>query len=272
MTSSLQQAPDRWIRLEGAVNVRDLGGLPIHGGRVTRSRRLVRADNLQDLTEADLRTLRDDVGLRRVVDLRTTSERQVEGPAPLDGDPAVEVRHWSLLPEADDEAREIDGDVLMPWQSGPDEVPAPRSVTRGVYVSYLRDRPDSVVGALQTVAHSDGAVIVHCAAGKDRTGVLVALALDLVDVDRDAIMADYLLTTERIDAIIGRLLSTRAYASNLRERSRDSHLPRAEGMEDVFAYVDAHGGTEPWLRSHGWEPADTAALRLHLADGGLGRG
>jgi protein-tyrosine phosphatase len=264
MTSFLQQAPDRWIDLEGAVNVRDLGGLPIHGGGVTRSRRLVRADNLQDLTEADLRTLREDVGVRDVVDLRTTSERQVEGPGPLEDEPAVRVRHWSLLPEQGDRAREVDGDVLMPWQAGPEEVPAPRSETRDVYVSYLHDRPDSVVGALRTVAHSDGAVVVHCAAGKDRTGVLVALALDLVSVDRDAIIADYLLTADRLDAIIRRLLSARAYASNLRERSRDSHLPRAEGIEDVLRYVDADGGTERWLRQHGWERTDTAALRDRL--------
>lgn len=264
MTSSLQHSPDRWIELEGAVNVRDLGGLPIHGGAVTRSRRLVRADNLQDLTDADLRLLREVVGVRDVVDLRTTSERQVEGPAPLDRDPVVQVRHWSLLPEVGDEAREVDGDVLMPWQPGPDEVPTPRSETRDVYVSYLRDRPRSVVGALRTVAHSDGAVIVHCAAGKDRTGVVVALALDLVGVDRDAIMADYLLTAERLDAIIHRLAHARAYASNLRERSRDSHVPRAEGMEDVFAYVDANGGAERWLSRHGWSSADGDALRMRL--------
>jgi protein-tyrosine phosphatase len=194
MTSSLQQAPDRWIALDGAVNVRDLGGLPVRGGGVTATRRLVRADNLQDLTADDLRVLRDQVGVRDVVDLRTTSERQVEGPAPLDQEPGVRVRHWSLLPEAGDAAREVDGDVLMPWQAGPEEVPAPRGETSDVYVSYLADRPDSVVGALRTVAHSDGAVIVHCAAGKDRTGVVVALALDLVGVDRDVIVEDYLLT------------------------------------------------------------------------------
>ena len=268
MTSSLQQAADRWIALDGAVNVRDLGGLPVRSGGVTASRRLVRSDNLQDLSPGDLRVLRDEVGVRDVVDLRTTSERQVVGPAPLDHEPDVRVGHWSLLPEAGDAAREVDGDLLMPWQAGPEEVPAPRPQTTGVYVSYLADRPDSVVGALRTVAHSDGAVIVHCAAGKDRTGVVVALALDLVGVDRDAILADYLLTAERVDAIIDRLMNTRAYASNLRGRSRESHLPRAEGIEEVLRYVDGHDGTEQWLRGHGWEPADTDALQERLLSAG----
>ena len=267
MTSSLNHATDaagRWIALDGAVNVRDLGGLPVRGGGVTATRRLVRADNLQDLTSDDVRVLRDEVGVRDVVDLRTTSERQVVGPAPLDHDPEVRVGHWSLLPEAGDAAREVDGDLLMPWQAGPEEVPAPRRQARGVYVSYLADRPDSVVGALRTVAHSDGAVIVHCAAGKDRTGVVVALALDLVGVRREAIIADYLLTEERIDAIIDRLMNTRAYASNLRGRDRDRHLPRAEGIDDVLRHDDAHDGTEQWLRRYGWKPGDTEALRERL--------
>jgi protein-tyrosine phosphatase len=261
--TSLQDA-ERWIALDGAVNVRDMGGLPLRDGGVTLAHRLVRADNLQDLTGPDMRHLREEIGVRDVIDLRTTSERQVEGPGPLESEPGIRVLHWSLLPEAGDQAREVDGDVLMPWQAGPEEVPAPERQTRGVYVSYLHDRPDSVVGALRTLAYSDGAVVVHCAAGKDRTGVLVALALDLAEVDREAIVADYLLTGERIDAIIARLSNARAYASNLRERPRDSHLPRAEGLEEVLAYVDESGGTEAWLRVHGWRPEDTAALRSRL--------
>ena len=239
--TSLQDA-ERWIALDGAVNVRDMGGLPLRDGGATQARRLVRADNLQDLTQADMRYLREEIGVRDVIDLRTTSERQVEGPGPLEHEPEVRVLHWSLLPEAGDQAREVDGDILMPWQAGPDEVPAPERQTRGVYVSYLRDRPDSVVGALRNVAHSDGAVVVHC----------------------EAILADYLLTAERIDAIIARLSNARAYASNLRERPRDSHLPRAEGLQEVLAYVDEGGGTESWLRAHGWGQEDTAALRTRL--------
>jgi protein-tyrosine phosphatase len=263
MTSQVQQS-HRWIGLDGAVNARDLGGLPARGGAVTRFRRLVRSDNLQDLTRADQHLLTEEVGVRDVVDLRTTSERQVEGPAPLDDHPRVRVRHLSLLPEAGDRARDVDGDVLMPWQAGPEEVPTPRAEARGVYTAYLRDRPDSVLAALRAVAHSDGAVLVHCAAGKDRTGVVVALALDLVGVDRDTIVADYLLTGDRIDAIIGRLAGTRTYAANLRERTRESHLPRAEGLLEVLEQVDAHGGSEGWLRRHGWTDRDSAALRDRL--------
>jgi len=93
---------------------------------------------------------------------------------------------------------------------------------------------------------------------------VVALALDLVGVHRDVIVEDYLLTAERLDAIIDRLASARAYASNLRGRTRDSHLPRAEGLEEVLRHVDQHDGTEQWLRTHGWEPADTEALRARL--------
>ncbi|MGH3355664.1 MAG: tyrosine-protein phosphatase [Nocardioidaceae bacterium] len=256
---------ERWLHLDGAVNVRDVGGLPLRGGGRTRARRLLRADNLQALSRPDVQTLRDVVGVRDVVDLRTSSERTIEGPGPLDDEPGIRIQHLSLLPEAGDEVREVDGDLLMPWQQpGPDAVPAPRMASRSVYVSYLQDRPHSLVAALQTVAHSDGAVVVHCAAGKDRTGVVVALALDLAGAEREAILDDYLLTAERLDAILHRLSNSRAYASNLRERSRESHLPRAQAIQDVLDAVDGAGGAERWLSGHGWQPDDSAALRARL--------
>lgn len=257
--------PDRWVRLDGAVNVRDLGGLPLPGGGVTRPRRLLRSDNLQDLSPADVRRLRDLVGVSDIVDLRTTTERTLEGTAPLDTEPDVIVHHLSLLPRSGDEVREVEGDLLLPWQREVgEEVPVERSEARSVYTSYLRDRPDSVLAALAAIAHADGAVVVHCAAGKDRTGVIVALALDIAGVPRSAILADYLLTGERIDAILDRLSSTRTYAANLRGRHRDSHLPKAAAITDVFAFVDDAGGTTAWLRRHGWDEGDTAALRQHL--------
>jgi hypothetical protein len=178
MQRQTRQRPDRWIPLEGAVNVRDLGGLPTRTGATTRSGRLVRADNLQDLTAADRRLLVEELGVRDVVDLRTTSEREVEGPAPLDDHPGVRVRHLSLLPEDGDHAREVDGDVLMPWQAGPDEVPTPQAEARGVYTAYLRDRPEPVVAAIRAVTHSDGADVLPRESGWERTAGAGADQLD----------------------------------------------------------------------------------------------
>src|SRR5690606_39936022 len=67
----------------------------------------------------------------------------------------------------------------------------------GHYLGYLNNRGDSIVAALRVMARTDGAAIVHCAAGKDRTGVVCALALDVAGVTREAIVADYAQTGER---------------------------------------------------------------------------
>src|SRR6516225_11011063 len=74
-----------WIDLEGAVNVRELGGLPTDDGGQTVAGRLLRADNLQELSPSDVHRLVRDIGLTTVVDLRSSAELASEGPAPLDG-------------------------------------------------------------------------------------------------------------------------------------------------------------------------------------------
>ena len=84
-----------------------------------------------------------------------------------------------------------------------------------------------MTGALRDIATADGAAIVHCAAGKDRTGVIVALALTVAEVEPDAIVADYVATDDRIEAILDRLRRSRMYAKDLSERPVQAHLPRA---------------------------------------------
>ena len=89
----------RWIALQGAANVRDLGGLPLGGGGTTAPGVLLRADNLQGLTASDVRRLVGDLGVRAVVDLRTEVEVELEGPGPLMREERVEIHHRSLMPE-----------------------------------------------------------------------------------------------------------------------------------------------------------------------------
>src|SRR5260370_22101771 len=88
-----------WIELEGAVNVRDLGGLPTEDGRQTASARLLRADNLQELSPSDIAKLVRDIGVTTVVDLRSPKELEAAGPAPLDTVPSVRHAHHPVLPE-----------------------------------------------------------------------------------------------------------------------------------------------------------------------------
>ena len=87
-----------WIELEGAANARDLGGLPTAGGGKTIGGRLLRSDNLQELSPADVAILVQEVGLTTVVDLRSTAELAAEGPAPLDAVPGVRHVHHPVLP------------------------------------------------------------------------------------------------------------------------------------------------------------------------------
>src|ERR1700691_5640137 len=88
-----------WIDLEGAVNVRDLGGLPTEDGGETVAGRLLRSDNLQDLSPSDVATLVGEFGVTTVVDLRSTHELTAEGPAPLDAVDGVRHVHHPVLPE-----------------------------------------------------------------------------------------------------------------------------------------------------------------------------
>ena len=270
---------DRWLRLDGTANTRDLGGLPTTDGGRTLPGRILRSDNLQTLSEADVRTLVEEIGLREVVDLRTTAEILLEGRGPLRAVHTVTHRHFTLLPErghhTDAFAVEEDEDVELPAEWGDsvlprqtaehdrDEPPAVRS-----YLGYLSDRPDAVVGALRALAEvENGASVVHCAAGKDRTGVVCALALAVAGVGHDDIVGDYALTAEVIDAVVARLAASPTYAEDMERRDAASHTPRAETMDRVLTLLDERwGGPLGWLEAHGFGAGDQAALRARLRD------
>jgi protein-tyrosine phosphatase len=133
-------------------------------------------------------------------------------------------------------------------------------------MSYLRRRPDSVVGSVRTIARADGAVLVHCAAGKDRTGVMVALALDAAGVDRDTIVQDYLATRERIEAIMARLMSSSTYRAELEGHDPQDHAPVPGTIERLLELVDERfGGSVAWLAAYGLGDADLERLRRRLA-------
>ena len=233
-----------WIELEGAVNVRDVGGLPTVDGRRTRSRVLVRADNLQDLTAADVARLTGELGVRTVVDLRTDAERELEGPTPLQGTgvaPPVVHHHLSLVPrkegdrEGDDLARAVPHREARRGER-------PTDMT-GYYVGYLDDAPQELAAALRLLADpSSGTTVVHCAAGKDRTGVVVAAALSLAGVTRSAVVEDYAASTQVIDRIFERLQGRPAYG-DLGRVGVAEITPDPASMERFLDHVDAaYGG------------------------------
>jgi protein-tyrosine phosphatase len=270
--STLTVVEPQWIDLEGLANLRDVGGLPTVDGGAIATGRLLRSDNLQTLTPADVERLLE-LGLTDVVDLRSDYEAEREGPGPLAGS-SVRVRQLSVFREwragVGEEKPDVRPEVLpedaLPWVDLEPTVQLENEIA-GIYLSYVLDRPDSIIAALRTIAESEGAVLVHCAAGKDRTGTVVALALALAGVEREAIIADYAASSDRVERIVARLVASPTYAENLRDRPMDSHRSWPQTMSDFLGHVDeTYGGVEQLLITLGWTADDTARLRAKLLD------
>ncbi len=260
-----------WIDLQGAVNVRDLGGLPTTDGGTTLPGRLLRSENLQELTPSDVTRLVDGMSVTTVVDLRTTAEVELEGPGPLDDVPGVRHAYHPVLPELGSRTDAV-AEALLVQKAARDRSRFPDDIMCGHYLGYLEERPEEVTGALRSIATADGAAIVHCAAGKDRTGVIVALSLTAAGVQPEAIVADYMATGERIDAIIERLRGSRTYADDVSSRPVRAHLPREETMKAFLEQLHVrYGGLSQWLADHGFGDDELDLLRAKLLHPNLPR-
>ncbi len=279
-----------WIELDGVDNMRDVGGLPTTDGAAVAAGRLIRSDNLQELPPASVRHLVDDLGVTDIVDLRTVVEVAKEGDGPMIAEPHIRIHHHTLYTEDSKETGIPAGERKLPWETdrhmGTEaKVRRPKKWSRGDagrspesvkedrkhdaywsqhYLGYLDRRPDSVVAALRAIGEADGAVVVHCAAGKDRTGTVVGLALLTVGVTPEAVIADFAASAERVPRIMERLARHPAYAANLEGKTVAQQEPRAETMRLLVEALDREGGAEAWLDQHGWTDEDTQRLRAKL--------
>jgi len=200
----------RQISLEGSFNFRDLGGYKAAEGRTVRWRRLFRADGLHRLTEADLNRLVD-LGLRTVIDLRTLDEvverGRIEWPAP-----DLAYHHLPMI------------DVLPDREEMPSWVSS--SFVADRYAAMLGEGGEAVAEALAVLTdpHAYPAVF-HCAAGKDRTGILAAVILGLLGVSDADIVTDYALS--------------RAAMARMLEWLRATHPEAIEELESRTAAIVA---------------------------------
>ena len=245
--------PERLLSWDGCVNIRDLGGHPTENGRTTRFGAVVRADSIRQLTDAGWEALLD-YGVSRIVDLRFRSELALDEPREVD----VEVVHVPVLPEPDDpEWGEIDpiGDAQ------PDALGS----IRAVYLEFLERRRPQFGEAVEAVAVApEGAVVVHCFGGKDRTGLVVALLLRLVGVDLETIGADYALSGHNLRAMTKAWVAKAEDEVERERRIRFGKAP-AEAMVGVLEELERrYGSVRGYLAAAGVPPnaIDAAAARL----------
>lgn len=173
--------PDRRIDFEAVHNFRDLGGYPAAGGRTTRWGVVFRADGLHRLTDTDLERF-DSLGMRTVVDLRTDRELEQFGTFPHDRHP-IAFHHVPVIDATwnHDEVPDLGDTEFLVW----------------AYRSMLEEGSALFATAFELIAAEGAApVVFHCAAGKDRTGIMAALLLGAVGVPDEVIVADYALTAE----------------------------------------------------------------------------
>ena len=241
-----------WTRLlewEGCLNARDLGGYATEDGRETRWGTVVRSDCPAALTEAGRAALAG-YGVRAIVDLRLPAEL-ADDPNPFaePGDHGIAYTNVSFID---------------PAAAPPDAV----STLAEDYLQMLDRYRQGVAETLAAIARApdDGAVLVHCAAGKDRTGLISALLLGLVDVPAETIAADYAMTAELLRP------RERQWLEGLdpeeraqREAMLARYAPTAEVMLAVLEGLgERHGGVEPYLRSTGLGQDDLDRLRERL--------
>ncbi len=246
-------ANSRHLALEGIDNIRDLGGLRTHDGRRTRSGRLLRSSAVHAVTEADVQQLAESYGVKLVIDLRTPGEIDRTGRGLL----SRHIPAYVNLPILGSHMKHADTlvDASLP------------SMTEH-YLNYLAFSPAQITIAMRLLAsHAHLPALFHCAAGKDRTGVLAAVLLDALGVQHDDIVADYALTAERMPPLIARLRNdahSRALLDSVPAYALEAHPAT---MRAVLAHLhDSFGGARPWLLQHGLEPDAIGRLQDALLD------
>jgi protein tyrosine/serine phosphatase len=234
-----------WIELQGAHNVRDVAGLSAGAHRV-RPGVLLRSDHLDDLTPGDLDILRDNLGLRAVVDLRTAEE--APQPAAWIATLGIDRLHLPLI------------DLALTRRPGD----AADQILRDPVQAYRSMLDEAAPGVAQIfnflLADEHRPALIHCAAGKDRTGITIAVLLAAAGVDEPGIVADYVATGERLGRVRAALVKRDIYKHLEAQPASNAVRPRAiEGVLDALRLYD--DGARGFLRAHGISNADIARWR-----------
>src|SRR5215470_538978 len=243
-------APGRHVDVPGTLNFRDTGGYPVAGGGHIGWHRLLRSDGLHRL-EPEASDILTGLGLRTVLDLRTSAEAQI-APSPLDDFAATGAltMHVSLI-----------GDDL---EALPEDLAS-------IYDYVVDTRGPAIGAALRCLARPGGLpALVHCTAGKDRTGIVVAFALAAVGVPDRYVAADYALSSLYLDPQHTPTIGQVRESTGLGDRLTAALL--ASPPELILHVLDRArrqaGSIADYLAVHGVTCAELSALRSALVTGG----
>jgi protein-tyrosine phosphatase len=244
VTQQDDRAPGRSLGLQGAVNARDLGGYRTADGRTVRSGVALRGDALHRASAEDLAILAG-LGLRSVIDLRGLNEVEENGAdllpagAELEAQPVYATDH-DIYSALRDTLAAQDGDAqhALLGEGGAERLMV------SMYAWFVTDpeiraRFAATVKALSRPERLP--LFFHCTAGKDRTGWTAAIVLTALGVDRETVYADYLLTNDRTDGLIARILDHLGTTGVMREPALMRPIMRADRayLDSAFAAVEA---------------------------------
>lgn len=239
------------MSVEGAWNLRDLGGLAGANGRRVRHGQLIRSGELAGLSESGAARLAE-LGLARIIDFRSEVER---GQAPTTAKAIAHVSRWHNDAERSlgDPAPFVERCIISADQT--------RRMTEDMY-RRMPFQQHGAFSALITQLLSGGPVLFHCAAGKDRTGVAAALVLSLLGVEREAIRQDYAATDAALEHIVA-LFVGRTGGDRVRAAPRAHWLPLLQAdpiyLDVMFdAIKQSHGSVETYAHDCLRQPTDVA--------------
>ncbi|MFE1251278.1 tyrosine-protein phosphatase [Streptomyces sp. NPDC058735] len=263
-----QQVPSTEPQLAGVRNFRDVGGLPTVDGRRVRQGVLYRSGHLAHATGEDAAFLTT-LGLHTIFDFRNAADQKLEGPdvalpgvrnvnLPL-SDPADGAEFWKMVRDGDlDQLRSILADGKG----------AARMIAS--YRMIIKERTAEHSHVLHALAEDSVPVLMHCAAGKDRAGLSVAVTLLAVGVERDAIVDDYLKSNAKHRRYKVHRSSSHAsaYSPEVMELLSPLFDARAEYLTTAFETIEeTWGGVDVYLEQGlGLTPETRERLRERLLD------
>ena len=243
-------SPIRVLPIEGTFNFRDLGGYPTTDGSATRWRTLYRSDSLHRLAQPSTQAVVD-LGIRTIVDLRYPEEC-AQYPCAISANASVAYRS---IPLFENPQRPPDGSVPH---------------LNDIYRVIVDTRQSQLVAVIDALTTADALpAVINCTAGKDRTGIVVALVLSLIGVQRDAIVADFAASSD----LLRRSPLGDEVRARIAARGGDpAHAERLlisppEHMVQILAYIDeAYGGPAVMLIRSGLAAERIEALRALLLE------